>query len=640
MRPAKTTAVSSQERQRRHIEGDSVPWIDSNYDGIVSHDTSCKFQDLRWPIASRHGMINAVVNFDRLFIINGVEIRLLDFPRFVWSIKCYILARMRPRAKTNRNAAPSTVVKEWMELCVLIRWMLSEHDSTMFSFFNNQTAVDDWVAYAKSVAKSPHHLTRLLTPIQNLFDERERMPTHDRVKMDPYGGVSVHELACYRQYDHSKPFVRLPDDVAQHIISACLKLLYEDAVNIIDVLIKRGAALNATKRMRLPIYTARHRARMRIWKPGDIEVANRFIQPFDVAGREICSFPDLLNLEIDLRIACVTVIACFAGPRIGEILALRPGCLTGPTLSEDGTLEIYWLTGQIYKNAPGHGQGASHVWVAGARPAGSHDRVPVQKAVEVLELLHRTTQPDSPTLLFGLSNRAPGHSHHSLDKALRRIASAPCVSKWHFHSMQFRKTCAHYLSRRHRRGVDLVAELFGHSTLAASLGYVGTDVDFNTEVGKEASDLAAADLLEMANSGAITGPAGERVRGPLLEFRGMFASEAKFVRIVADAVKDGAVKIFPAEWGACFYHAKNSQCGGSIGGPNYAYRTPEKCMQCENLAVSEVHRPYHAWRINQFVAMRNAYPEAAAFQVEEWTTKIQSSQRYIDSLDAQKQTPS
>jgi hypothetical protein len=116
----------------------------------------------------------------------------------------------------------------------------------------------------------------------------------------------------------------------------------------------------------------------------------------------------------------------------------------------------------------------------------------------------------------------------------------------------------------------------------------------------------------------------------------MFAAEAQFVQIVADAIKDNLIKIFPAEWGACFYHQRNSQCGGNKDAPNYTLRSPETCMACDNLAVSETHRPYHNWRVQQFQSMLNRYPDAAAFQVVEWTQKRDKSQAYCTRLDQQK----
>jgi hypothetical protein len=631
-------ALSSAQKEDNIREAGS-PWEDRAYNGIVSHSTGCTFQQNSWPLFSRHGFFKNEIKFDKSFSGNSVTVNLLECAELLWSVKCYLLARMRPRARIDSISAPPTVEREWNELRNVLKWMIVERSSRSFSIFNDPDTVEDWISYAKSIAGSRHHLTRLLAPLDGLFKERDRMPLMARVVSHPFNGDSVSRRAKFRPIEDATPVPRIPDEIAIPMLSACFDLVRDHADEAIELIGDYSAAKELIAKQGLSESAARHRARFEIWERGETLIANQKIQPFFAAGREIKSISDIHRLEIELRIACVAIIGCFAGPRLGEMLAFVSGCLTGPTISSDGTLEIFWLNGHIFKNAPGHGQGKAHVWLAGARPVGTTTFVPVVCAIEVLEKLRRALAPKSATLIFSFIDRSPMHAGMvgpAFKSALHKLLETDREQGWNFHSMQFRKTCAHFMAHRHRRGLGLVAELFGHNSYAMALGYAGTDVDLNADFAKIACGEAALELRDIANSGAVTGVTGERIRVALLEFRGMFAAEAQFVQIVADAIKDNLIKIFPAEWGACFYHQRNSQCGGNKDAPNYTLRSPETCMACDNLAVSETHRPYHNWRVQQFQSMLNRYPDAAAFQVVEWTQKRDKSQAYCTRLDQQK----
>ena len=340
-------------------------------------------------------------------------------------------------------------------------------------------------------------------------------------------------------------------------------------------------------------------------------------------------------METDLKFACLVTIGCFAGPRISEILSLTSGCIIGPEPSADGTLEIYWLQGTIFKNGPGIG-GSSHRWVAGARIAGSNDLVPLVEAVTILERLKAAVpSAKTSTLFFGTNNGETLTTNTVsmvMNLSLQRLMKGTPVPDWHFTTLQFRKTFSRFVAHRNRHGISLVAQQLGHTYLATAMGYAGTDSDLNILLQNDIAAETAREILEVASTNVITGGKGDEIRKPLQTFRGLFASDQKFIEIVSKAVANEHLKVFPSEWGICFYHQRASNCGGGISAPNYAIRNPSVCCSCKNLVITEAHRPYHEWRIKEYSRTLETYPNAPVVLSDEWKRKRDDSQKHLDQL--------
>ncbi len=616
-----------------------IPWLNENYNGAIGEYTSSSFRDVRWNFRARVGYVTDFIDFDFSFASGGKLFSLLESSKLLWITRCYLLARLRPHDNRKGGGAESTVKREWNELKRVICWMVTTLSAESFEVFDDPNVVDRYIEYARSATQSPHHLSRALAPLGALFEERDRMPEAGRISKAPYRGRSYAKVANFNPQIDRAPFPRLPDNVAIPVLKYCEDFLgqnYSEAIELFKLYREKTDEICKS----IPSHTRRHRVREILWESGDTEIANKYIQPLDVMGRKIASFIDVRNLVSDIRVCAIAIIGCFAGLRIGEILSLSPDCLTGPEQSEEGTLDIFWLNGRIVKNARSMRGSEEHTWVAGARPSGSQTLVPVVRAIEVLNAFRSSFHPHSKTLIIGLVRDDYLYSSHFsgvFNRVFHRVLSENAsVASWSFCSSQFRKTCSYYIGRRHRHGAGLIAEQYGHTRYATSLGYMGTDSDLNADFVREASTDAAEELAALANAGAIGGDSGVRITGALQKFRAKFSNQEDFVRALTLAIQDKEIEVFFAEWGACIYHQGESKCKGGRNSPNYLVRSPDVCLACKNLAISKIHRPFHEWRSEYYQRMVDTYPWAAEVVMNLWIARRDLSKKAIGEIDSAK----
>jgi len=618
------------------------PWETPNWNGIVNHDNDCYFQSNEWDFGRLSDATpRNFIRFELSGLIEQDAWSTKNCSDLLWTLKCYALARLRPRNRCG-SGAPGTVAREFDELISIVKWMISKHDSVTFSIFNNEEIVAEWVDHARETAVSPHNLTRLLAPLVSLFDERSRMPEHQRVTKHPYNGAKLNAIARYDAFQHSKPIPCIPDEIAIPLLSECRKWIVEYADEIINLLTKKHEAEVRLSQLNLSPLGLQNRLRRELWNRGDVEVADQYVRPFEIAGRTIKGLNDIDLLETDLKFSCLVTIGCFAGPRISEILSLASGCIIGPERSADGTIEIYWLQGNIFKNAPGI-ERSNHKWVAGARITGTNDPVPVVEAVKILERLKEAIpSAKTTTLFFGRVSRetlTTDAVSNIMKLSLSRLLKGTPMREWSFSTHQFRKTFSRFVAQRHRHGFNLVAQQLGHTHIATAMGYAGTDSDLNILLRDEIAAETAREIFEVASTNIMTGGKGDAIRRPLQNFRGLFASETEFIELVSKAVANEHLKVFPSEWGICFYHQRDSKCGGGISTPNHAIRNPAVCGSCKNLVITEIHRPYHEWRVKEFSRVIETHPNAPVILSDEWKLKRDESQKHLDQLNHLKAHP-
>lgn len=300
---------------------------------------------------------------------------------------------------------------------------------------------------------------------------------------------------------------------------------------------------------------------------------------------------EIIRMAIQLTAgACVTVLLFLVGLRSGELSALNTGSLKRIKHSDGEQYE--YLSGLASKKSR-----RDRDWVV---------TEPVRLAVETLEALYKETRKrarGSPLLAAYLGNGPfvmPGRkvfrvSGTGVAQLLRgfvtaRFRKVKISSRIHPH--RARHTFARFVVRRNKRGLEPLAEHFGHvHRMITDKNYVTKDLALQAMLSEEDRlelRQCLSDLLTSSNIGGKAGAALEKARQ---EASSVFRGKNGLVSLIDNLVAKG-VRLAPCDWGYCVYVREFSSCKGSSSGPDETNRSPTVCGGCANFAVTEVHRPW------------------------------------------------
>ncbi len=129
----------------------------------------------------------------------------------------------------------------------------------------------------------------------------------------------------------------------------------------------------------------------------------------------------------------------------------------------------------------------------------------------------------------------------------------------------------------------------------------------------------------------IAGLMGDNILPSLVSYRAKYTSLDDFIACVDNLTRNSRIRVFPSEWGICYFRTEKSECGG-VDTPNYARRTPSVCLGCENLIVLDQHRPFHAWRVTEYRRLLADRPSAPAIVRADWEEKKDESEIMLRRL--------
>lgn len=152
------------------------------------------------------------------------------------------------------------------------------------------------------------------------------------------------------------------------------------------------------------------------------------------------------------------------------------------------------------------------------------------------------------------------------------------------HSHMGRKHLARFVAKRDRTLLGDLARQYSHlSAESVDVSYASPDSEFRRmmqeELASEMTELSTI-LLESPAETIFTNGKNDRVV--------KFLGELRSTRDVKSLLAVGT-RLFPCQWGVCFYAQETSACDGSRSAPNSEKRTPPVCVGCANFAATPRH---------------------------------------------------
>jgi hypothetical protein len=598
------------------------PWENPDFDAPVRHECKSRFQDDTWeqPVTSlsRH-RAEGRIKFDADL---GSGERLTDphLRELLWACKCYVWNLIHEEGK----GAPKTVRSSWLYLLCLVRWM-RQYSYDAFGELD-EDAVLDYVHHVNQADTTPLGKANRLKALRKLYHYQDRLPEGSRLLVHPFGGDWYPNGFAPRSLG-SIPFI--PDEVIIPVLTEARLWIEQYSADIIRLTEEVGRI--GVPSNRGPDYgrkSSKRAAAIRSFRPSPGIAGNWFSRPLTAAY-------ELYALHKRIQSAAIIIIGCFAGPRLHEILSLEPGCIRGPVKSEDGCLDIFYIKGATVKVSP-NTFGHAREWVAGARPAGVEERMDVVEAVRVLEAIHRAVEPTYPKLIF-TALRDMGPTYVTLSHMLRDFfGTVPASKHWSVSSHQFRKTFARFVSRYDSRHNAALSQQLGHVRLAMTDAYAAKDLDLVRLLEREHAEMVSEGFMALLSAKEMAGKKGEEIVRSVARLRAKIADEAEFIAICGRLGRDADIVLHLGEHGACYFRQSAALCGG-VKAPNLAVRTPSMCLECENLVVTEDHRPFWERRVQDNQRLLQDYPDALPALRDKWATSLGQATRLLAKLAESRQ---
>jgi integrase len=334
----------------------------------------------------------------------------------------------------------------------------------------------------------------------------------------------------------------------------------------------------------------------------------------------------------DLRTACAIIIQATTGMRVSELVGLEVNQYTGTQSlpdcvevkrTEDDYYEIFLLRGWLYKGALPRKETR---WVAGLRPTGSDYLPPPVQAARILAALddgwRRDLECKTLYLNFPFTRGFPIQKSNSVAGATTGLASRH-QKTWikqrvglqtRFTTHMWRKTFAQYMVRTAPGMLPLISDHFKHLTQAVTEhGYLNAktgDQELNDLVRAERARFAAKVMAEIATGQrAVVGPKAQWLNqevSTILKRLDNRSSQDRAVDI-EEIVRENGFKLWDSDWGYCVFAPEGAKChrkNGVLGAwarrtPNFAERSPPRCVECPHFAVAPEHEPFWRQRLEE-----------------------------------------
>jgi len=311
-----------------------------------------------------------------------------------------------------------------------------------------------------------------------------------------------------------------------------------------------------------------------------------------------------------LQLACFIILASSTGMRLGELLALAPGCLVQKEVKGyEGSL--YWLKSTLTKTSP-NVSGEIAYWLCGELAA---------QAVQVLERLHNLlpttfTAKQRPEIILNDSLfRSYVWSKGALvasplnETALyvwtKSFIKKLELSVGHVHPHQFRRTFARNVVRWSNAPILALQRHFKHWSLLMTDYYIGVD-DQLVQLYLYELQADSRKRLRQIMAGETGGPGGMISQKRLikladneelpLNFRGKEHSGG-IEELVREMCEDGVVAYKCGDFTTCLYVPGLAKCGDD--GPKAHECHPTECLN-SYILLEDV--PFYLHNIRQNLA--------------------------------------
>lgn len=508
---------------------------------------------------------------------------------FIWSLFADpVEGRKRPTMLTLTNKASA--------LKPLLRWMV-RLGITRFADVAGRTL--DYVPVAqlgdKGKAMAPNSVANYLSVVEDLHFQRDKL--NDALSTHPWPHESAHSLAGKKKGGaHRKPKTEfIPDAIAAQLTDAAL-----------DYVQKRAAGL-------LAAWEAADAAKRKAADAG-YDANNQSVARTAAARAAGHANVTALSNEVHrLRTACYIVIDLFSGIRDSEMMSIAEHCIA-PGKSKDGSTDILWLYGTIYKTGqrpkrwlvPSVVEEAVQVLTRLTAPLrvllereeveleGRIGNAIAKEQARLVKRLDTVRQHKSKLFLARTAqkgNEVSVLSGSSMGVELKRFCAAMGIrgeggQPYPLHAHQFRRTYARFIARSELGDLLTLRDHFGHWSLDMTTIYTDGGAD-EYEVDTE--------LLEMVTEEKMNRQ-GEIMAGyldsdaPMANGAHWLAGWRASVRTAAnkeELIKEyaGTVTLNGTGHSWCVGNARGTGCGG------LCVFEAQMCVECNYGIIGEEHRP-------------------------------------------------
>lgn len=487
---------------------------------------------------------------------------------FIWSLFADpVEGRKRPAMLTLRNKVG--------QIKPLLRWMVSQG---MSRFADVGARAFDYVRAAKlnedGLPVAVETVTIRLGIVEDIYRQRNKL--RDALSAHPW----PHESACSLSGQKSrggnlKPKTEfIPDEVAYRLSDAALNYVHSRSAEILDA-------------VDVPPTTS---------DPGRGAHA-------DVAGD-----------SIKLRTACYIVIDMFSGIRDSEVMSLAENCIRSG-ISKDGSTNVLWLQGTIYKTGmrpkrwlvPPVVEDAVKVLTRLTAPlrnalrleeADLEARVKLSIGKERARIVKRLDvvrkHKDKLFLDDGTNARGSAISVLSglrMNKYLKQFCAAHGIrgkngQPYLLHAHQFRRTYARFMARSELGDLLTLRDHFGHWSIDMTTYYSDgatdefeADVELLEMVAKEKLGRQSEIMTGYLDSDAPLANGNHWLQDWRASVR-TAANKEELIREYADTITLNGTG---HSW--CVGNAKGTGCGG------LCVFEAQMCVDCNYGIIGQEHRP-------------------------------------------------
>ncbi|HJV50645.1 MAG TPA: integrase [Noviherbaspirillum sp.] len=512
------------------------------------------------------------------------------------STKDFIWSLFADPVEGRKRPTMQTLIHKVQSLKTLLRWMV-RLGITRFAELTGRTL--DYVPVAKlgerSKAVAPNTVASSLSVVEDLHHQRDKL--NDALSTHPWPHESAPSLAGIKMDGaHRKPKTEfIPDAVAARFAEVALDYVQKRAAGILAA---REAA-DAAKR------EASDEGRAATTQSIARTAAARAAGYADAAA--------LSDEVIRLRTACYIVIDLFSGIRDSEMMSIAEHCIA-PDKSKDGSTDILWLHGTIYKTGqrpkrwlvPPVVEEAVRVLTrltAPLRVALEREEVELQARIgnaiakEQARLVKRLdTVRQHKDKLFLAKNLFKGAqvsvlSGMAMNADLKRFCAELGIRgedgrPYPLHAHQFRRTYARFIARSELGDLLTLRDHFGHWSIDMTILYADGGAD---------EYEADTELLEMVTKEKMDRQ-GEVMAGyldsdaPLANGAHWLAGWRASVRTAANKealIKEyaGTITLNGTGHSWCVGNARGTGCGG------LCVFEAQMCVECNYGIIGGEHRP-------------------------------------------------
>lgn len=507
---------------------------------------------------------------------------------FIWSLFTQpIEGRKRPTMLTLVNRIDA--------LKPLLCWMVSNGWSR-FSDLQGRTL--DYVPVARLGQRGQpvvdKNVVNRLTVVEDLYHQRDKLC--DALRVHPWPQETVYSLAGLKQTAaHRKPKTEfIPDAIAARVGEAALDYVKNRADRILNAI--AAVAMAGQKKSNAGLK-----------KGSQVQAKTAAARAAGYKG-----FVDLKTEAIFLRTACYIVIGLFSGIRDSEIMSLKEGCIA-PGKSRDGSIDVLWLHGMIYKTGqrpkrwivpPAVGEAVEVLrrMTAPLRVSLRQEqvqleaRIPLSIAKERARLIKRlnTGQKQRDSLFLAYWAQGEGKisvlSGVSMNYCLKGFCAALGIlgedgRPYGLHSHQFRRTYARFIARSELGDLLVLREHFGHWSMDMTTFYADGGAD-EYEADTELLEMVTGEKIARQSdilSGYLDSDAPLANGGHWLkDWRASVRTAPNKEALIREYAGTLTLNGTGHSW--CIGNANGTGCGG------LCVFEPQMCVDCNYGIIGQEHR--------------------------------------------------